>query len=138
MAVYLKSLAPRDAPPAVSNTERLTQPAVLEMGRKVYVQQCVMCHGNEGKGATRRPIRRLRRTVDHDGDAGQPDTHGAEWRLPAGDAQGPRPHGMPPFLHILSDDEVAAVVTYIRVAWGNAGAPVTPAQVNELRKLLPE
>ena len=45
---------------------------------------------------------------------------------------------MPPFLHILSDDEVAAVVTYIRVAWGIAGAPVTPAQVNEMRKLLPE
>jgi mono/diheme cytochrome c family protein len=37
MAVYLKSLAPRDAPPAVTSTERLTQPAVLEMGRKVYV-----------------------------------------------------------------------------------------------------
>ena len=61
MAVYLKSLAPRDAPPAVSSTERLTQPAVLEMGRKIYVQQCVMCHGNEGR-ACRRPIRRSRRT----------------------------------------------------------------------------
>jgi hypothetical protein len=29
-------------------------------------------------------------------------------------------------------------VTYIRVAWGNTGAPVQPAQVNELRKLIPE
>ena len=86
MAVYLKSLAPRDAPPAVSDTER-PQPAVLEMGRKIYVQQCVMCHGNEGK-ASRRPIRRSRRTVHHDGDAGQPDTHGPEWRLSTGDAQG--------------------------------------------------
>jgi len=45
---------------------------------------------------------------------------------------------MPPFSHILGDDEVAAVVTYIRVAWGNTGTPVTTAQANELRKLLPE
>jgi mono/diheme cytochrome c family protein len=29
----------------------------------------------------------------------------------------------------LSDREVAAVVTYIRGAWGNAGAAVSPAEV---------
>ena len=50
----------------------------------------------------------------------------------------PRPHGMPPFSHILNDDEVAAVVTYIRVAWENSGTPVAAAQANDLRKLLPE
>ena len=138
MAVYLKSLAPRDAPPAVSSTERLTQPAVLETGRKIYVQQCVMCHGNEGKGfppaypplaanpsiTMATPVNPIRMVLNGG--------------YPPGTRKNPRPHGMPPFLHILSDDEVAAVVTYIRVAWGNAGAPVTPAQVNELRKLLPE
>jgi mono/diheme cytochrome c family protein len=45
---------------------------------------------------------------------------------------------MPPFAHILKDEEVAAVVTYIRVAWGNSGTPVTAAQSNDLRRLLPE
>jgi mono/diheme cytochrome c family protein len=45
---------------------------------------------------------------------------------------------MPPFNHILDDAQVAAVVTYIRVAWGNSGTPVAPAQANELRKLIPE
>jgi mono/diheme cytochrome c family protein len=45
---------------------------------------------------------------------------------------------MPPFSHILDDEAVAAVVTYIRVAWENSGTPVEPPQVNELRKLLPE
>jgi len=45
----------------------------------------------------------------------------------------PRPHGMPPFAHVLNDEEVAAVVTYIRVAWGNLGTPVTTAQANQLR-----
>ena len=45
---------------------------------------------------------------------------------------------MPPFSHILNDDEVAAVVTYIRVAWENSGTPVTAASVSELRTLVPE
>ena len=41
---------------------------------------------------------------------------------------------MPPFSHILNDDEVAAVVTYIRVAWeqqrhaGDAGPGQRAAQ----------
>ena len=33
----------------------------------------------------------------------------------------------------LSDNEVAAVVTYIRTAWGNRGAPVSAREANELR-----
>jgi len=45
---------------------------------------------------------------------------------------------MPPFSHILDDEEVAAVVTYIRVAWENSGTPVTPAQVSTLRTIIPE
>ena len=52
---------------------------------------------------------------------------------PPGTAGNPMPYGMPPFAQILSDDEVAAVVSYIRVAWGNRGAPVTARQANELR-----
>lgn len=37
---------------------------------------------------------------------------------------------MPPFVQSLSDVEVAAVVTYIRTAWGNRGVPVTPRDAN--------
>jgi mono/diheme cytochrome c family protein len=40
---------------------------------------------------------------------------------------------MPPFAQSLSDDEVAAVVTYIRAAWGNHGAAVSARDANELR-----
>jgi mono/diheme cytochrome c family protein len=40
---------------------------------------------------------------------------------------------MPPFAQSLSDDEVAAVVTYIRVSWGNHGAAVSAAEANALR-----
>jgi len=37
----------------------------------------------------------------------------------------PRPYGMPPFNHVLDDDDIAAVLTYIRGSWGNDAAPVS-------------
>ncbi len=52
---------------------------------------------------------------------------------PPGTAGNPKPYGMPPFAQSLSDDEVAAVVTYIRTAWGNHGAAVSAREANELR-----
>ena len=52
---------------------------------------------------------------------------------PPGTAGNPMPYGMPPFAHRMSDDEVAAVVTYIRTSWGNRGEPVSARQANELR-----
>jgi mono/diheme cytochrome c family protein len=50
--------------------------------------------------------------------------------FPPGTAGNPEPYGMPPFAQTLSDDEVAAVVTYIRAAWGNRGSPVSSRQAN--------
>jgi mono/diheme cytochrome c family protein len=48
-------------------------------------------------------------------------------------AGNPRPYGMPPFAQILSDADIAAVVTYIRVSWGNHGSPISPRDANALR-----
>jgi mono/diheme cytochrome c family protein len=33
----------------------------------------------------------------------------------------------------LSDDDLAAVLTYIRVSWGNKAEKITPAQVHAVR-----
>ena len=44
---------------------------------------------------------------------------------------------MPPQIH-LSDEELAAIITYVNNAWGNKGASVTPAQVAKARKNLPD
>lgn len=41
----------------------------------------------------------------------------------------PRPFGMPPFAYTLNDEEVAAVVTYMRQSCGNRAAAVAPADV---------
>jgi mono/diheme cytochrome c family protein len=50
-------------------------------------------------------------------------------------AGNPRPYGMPPYSHLLKDEEVAAVVTYLRASWGNRAPPVSSAQVNRYRSV---
>jgi mono/diheme cytochrome c family protein len=40
---------------------------------------------------------------------------------------------MTPFRDVLADPEVAAVVTFIRSAWGNRAGAITPAQVAPVR-----
>ncbi|MDM0000708.1 cytochrome c [Variovorax sp. J22P240] len=138
MAVYLKALPQRDSEPPPTSQARLVAPNVMELGRKVYAQQCAMCHGEEGKGhppglpplagnqsiTMASPVNSIRMVLNGG--------------YAPGTRKNPRPYGMPPFNHILNDDEAAAVVTYIRVAWENSGTPVSPAQVNDLRKLIPE
>jgi mono/diheme cytochrome c family protein len=46
----------------------------------------------------------------------------------------PRPFGMPTFAHVLNDADIAAVVSYVRGAWGNDAAPVTQLQVSRYRQ----
>jgi mono/diheme cytochrome c family protein len=46
----------------------------------------------------------------------------------------PRPYGMPPYAQILSDGEVAMVLSYIRNAWGNRASLVTTPQVDKSRE----
>ena len=138
MAVYLKSLPQKEAEAPPTSQARLVQPAVMETGRKVYEQQCATCHGSEGKGhppafpplAGNQSI-----TMSSPVNAIRMILNGG---YAPGTRKNPRPHGMPPFSHILNDEQVAAVVTYIRVAWENTGTPVPPSQANDLRKLLPE
>jgi mono/diheme cytochrome c family protein len=41
---------------------------------------------------------------------------------------------MPAYDWKLSDDEIAAVATYVRNSWGNAAPSISPADVASLRK----
>ena len=50
-------------------------------------------------------------------------------------ASNPRPYGMPPFSHLLNDQEVAAVVTYVRQSWGNRASAVPVWEVTKSRGL---
>ena len=131
MAVYLKSLPPRGEPRPEPRAQ-LVAPAVMELGRQVYVQQCAMCHGEQGQGRAPFPPLANNQSIEMSSPV-----NAVRMVLNGGYAPAtkhyPRPYGMPPFAHILNDEQVAAVVTYIRVAWGNGGTPITTAQANELR-----
>ena len=138
MAVYLKALPRRDSEAPPTSQARLVDPAVMELGRKVYAVQCAACHGGEGEGhAPAFPPLKGNQSITM-----LSPVNSIRMVLNGGYAPGtlknPRPHGMPPFAHLLDDAQVAAVITYVRVAWENNGTPVTPAQANDLRKLLPE
>jgi mono/diheme cytochrome c family protein len=42
---------------------------------------------------------------------------------------------MPPLGQSLNDQDLAAVLTYVRGTWGNTGTPVAPAYATEMRQM---
>jgi len=134
MSIYLKSLA-EGSPPgtAVSKLPVAESSLLMRLGRSVYNGQCATCHGATGAGMTPQfPPLAGNQSIQME-SAVNPIRMVLNGGYPPGTAGNPMPHGMPPFAQSLSDDEVAAVVTYIRLSWGNRGTPVSARQANELR-----
>jgi mono/diheme cytochrome c family protein len=132
MAVYLKAL-PRTA----SDTDPLevARPAsnVVDRGGKLYEEHCAACHGDQGQGVARAypPLAGNRAvTMPVTQNLVQVVLHGG---YPPATRGQPRPFGMPPFATVLSDADVAAVITYVRTAWGNKAAPVSELSVGQQR-----
>lgn len=135
MAVYLKSLPadrpvnadPASAPARANITQQYAQ------GKKVYDAKCASCHLDNGRGMPPHyPPLADNQSITMT-SAVNPIRMVLNGGYPPGTHRNPMPYGMPPFAHELSDGDIAAVVTYIRTAWGNRGAPVTVREVNELR-----
>lgn len=94
--------------------------AVMELGETVFFTTagCAGCHGNEGQGGF------------------GPEFAGNEYLDGVGGLIGMilggfEEHGMPAFADTLTDEEVAAVATFVRNSFGNAFEPqiVNPAWV---------
>ncbi len=131
MAVYLQSISV--TPTAPHNQPELTSESKLrvERGAAIYDKHCKDCHGTSGEGAPgiypplagnrgvtmASPLNTIRSVLD-----------GGFTPVTAGN---PRPYGMPPFGHALSNEEVAQVVSYIRNAWGNRASVVSAVQVDK-------
>jgi mono/diheme cytochrome c family protein len=135
MAVYLKSIAQDSPEPAVSRLPSAESSLLVSLGKSVYDRQCASCHGAEGEGRPPHyPPLAGNQSIQMDSavNAIRMVLNGG---YPPGTYGNPMPHGMPPFFLTLSDDEVAAVVSYIRTSWGNTGAPVSAAEANQLRSV---
>ncbi len=134
MAVYLKSLSQHSAPDASIPTVPLAEGSLLlRLGQDVYGTQCASCHGADGRGMPPHyPPLASNQSIQM-ASAVNPVRMVLNGGYPPGTAGNPMPYGMPPFAQSLSDNEVAAVVTYIRSSWGNRGEAISARQANELR-----
>jgi mono/diheme cytochrome c family protein len=136
VAVYLKSLPARsgEAQVATVSAPQADHTASLSpLGKKIYEAQCALCHGSSGQGKPPGfPPLAQNQSIEMT-SAANPVRMVLNGGYAPGTGKNPMPYGMPPFAQVLSDVEVAAVVTYVRTAWGNRGAPVSVKQVNDLR-----
>lgn len=130
MSVYLKSLPAKSGTPgpAASNY-------VLGMGRTVYNLHCGTCHLPTGLGDEESAPRLARGSlvVQADNPAALINVILYGPQLPDPPLLTKRRNPMENFQYLLSDDEVAAVATYVRSSWGNAAGEVTAKQVAEQR-----
>ena len=131
MASYLKALPPHDVkdPPKPVPISA----AAMEQGGKLYEQHCVGCHGKQGEGAPPAyPPLAGNRAVTMASAANLVHIVLEGGFAPSTPAN-PRPYGMPPFATVLSDAELASVLSHVRGSWGNAAAEVSPVDVARLR-----
>jgi mono/diheme cytochrome c family protein len=131
MATYLRSLPVDSGPPR--SYPAPAGPPQAALGAELYRQHCADCHGAQGQGragiypplagnrlVTMALPHNLARSVMAGGFA-------------QATAAEPQPYSMPPYGALMSDDELAAVLSFVRSAWGHRASPVGPVWVNQLR-----
>ena len=121
---------------SVAELQRYQPPsggASLERGKAVYENVCALCHNTDGMGKPNQappfvgsdwvvgsPNRMIR--IPLAGLSGPIQVKGQEWGL-----------AMPAMGAALSDDDLSAVLTYMRQSWGNKASEITPEQVKKIR-----
>lgn len=107
---------------------------IKALGKRVFAANCQPCHQENGLGLPNQ----------------FPPLVASEWVLASGTSrlvrlvldgiQGPiqvkgEPYNgaMPPWRDVLSDEQIAAVLTYVRSEWGNQAGPVAAELVKAIR-----
>lgn len=128
IAVYLKDVPGTGAEDADRPDQNL-----MKAGEAIFADSCSACHQADGKGVPRMfpPL-----VGNANVQSADPTSiirvilEGAQ-TVPT-DAR-PTPSSMPAFGWRLSDQEVAAIATYVRNNWGNSAPPVSADDVKSLR-----
>lgn len=133
MAVYLKSLpaAGGAAPQPLSGEE-----PKMQQGRAIYDNQCAACHGAQGQGIVGLLPRLAAASLVQQEQATSLIRVVLEGSRAVATAGAPTGPAMPSFDWMLSDDDVAALLTYVRNTWGNAAPGVQPSDVGSMRATL--
>jgi predicted lipoprotein with Yx(FWY)xxD motif/mono/diheme cytochrome c family protein len=102
-----------DAEAGADEVTHMELAALMGTGRTVFMENCATCHGTRGEGGVG-PNLAGRQLNDDRRNIRQVVLGG---------------HHMPGFGHVLDDEQVAAVLTFIRKSWGNDFPVVTPEEV---------
>ncbi|MGH8444793.1 MAG: c-type cytochrome [Solimonas sp.] len=131
IATYLKGLAPADG------TRQTPSPSVMALGARQYDIHCGTCHLPTGLGSddTAPPLAgsafaqapNASSLIDLviNGPRVPPVAPSPEWRRPW--------QSMTPFAQKLSDEQAAALLTYVRNSWGNTAGTVEPRDIDRMR-----
>lgn len=135
MATYLKAQSEKAAPEPLlhSGPPAGLTAAMMIAGAKVYKDHCESCHQPNGEGVPRiyPPLANNQSITMR--NAINPIRIVLNGGFPPSTEGNPRPYGMPPFYQDLNDEQVAAVVTYIRQSWGNRAQPTWQVEVERSR-----
>jgi mono/diheme cytochrome c family protein len=106
----------------------------LAQGRTVYENVCALCHGTDGAGKPNQApplagsewvtgsVQRLVR-IPLSGVTGEIQVKGQSYNLPS----------MPAMGAALSDDDLAAALTYMRQSWGNKAPAISAEEIKAIR-----
>ncbi|MBC8035986.1 MAG: c-type cytochrome [Rhizobiales bacterium] len=135
IAAYIKDLPARAQSEENANGEPVESSA-QRVGAEIYAAQCSACHapGGEGVPTMFAPLKgsalaqsanplTIIRLILEGGQTAVSDKY-------------PTPHAMPSFAWKLTDDEIAAVATYVRNSFGNRAPAVSAGEVAEIRSAL--
>jgi mono/diheme cytochrome c family protein len=131
IAIYLKDLE-SDEP----KTQAEPSEAVMTAGQAIYFDNCSACHVSNGAG-----VPRFFAPLAGSGKVNNPDATTVirvilEGARAVPTRTHPSPLTMPAFDWKLTDEQIAAVASYVRASWGNRAAPVSAGDVADLRKAL--
>ncbi|MEW5423016.1 cytochrome c [Amorphus sp. 3PC139-8] len=131
IAAYIKALPENDDADAGETDE--IDDDTQALGELIYATQCSACHASDGSGVAHMlpPLK--------GSSFVQADNPQSVVKLILEGGQGvatdqyPTQHAMPSFAWKLSDDEVAAVATFVRNAFGNQAPAVSAEEVADYR-----
>jgi mono/diheme cytochrome c family protein/glucose/arabinose dehydrogenase len=114
--------APPDVTPLTPDEQKR-----FAQGREVYKNLCVACHQPDGRGVDKvaPTLVNSRNVIGNPGIPARIVLDGKEGSVTL----------MPPLGASLTDEQTAAVLTYIRREWGHAASAVTAAEVKEVRDM---
>ncbi|MFZ3359544.1 MAG: c-type cytochrome [Xanthobacteraceae bacterium] len=140
IAVYLKDRPgdPSKQPAQASSAAAQPDQTTMKTGAQIYADECSGCHLQNGKGTPGLFPALSGAPVVQQGDPTTLVHVVLRGALSIGTKEAPTAAAMPAFAWVLNDDQVAAVLTYIRNSWGNAAAAVSADKVGKDRASLVE